>query len=144
VAFSEVTIGVRAQPETVLRPMKKLEGYRVLSPSFTATELETEGWRLVPVTGFRQVSCVRRTVEGVAGDADGEHDPVVQVVFSDGLTHVSVFIEPYREGKHRAGKTAIGATHTLMKRYEQWWVTVMGDVPMSTVARFAEALERRR
>ena len=70
--------------------------------------------------------------------------PVLQTVYSDGLTHVSVFIEPYREGRHRAGHTAIGATHTLMKRLDQWWVTVMGDVPMSTVMQFAEALTRRR
>jgi sigma-E factor negative regulatory protein RseB len=143
-AFTDVTIGVRPQPDSVLRPMKRLEGYRVLSPSLAPTALEAEGWQLVPVAGFRQVSCVRRSVgDGTDATVSG-HEPVVQAVFSDGLTHVSVFIEPYREGHHRPGKTAIGATHTLMKRHDQWWVTVMGDVPMATVARFAEALERRR
>ncbi len=142
-AFSEVTIGVRAQPDSVLRAMKRLEGYRVLKPTLQPTALEAEGWRLTPVEGFRQVSCVRRSVEGVTAGTDGAHDPVLQAVFSDGLTHVSVFIEPYREGRHRAGKTAIGATHTLMQRHDRWWVTVMGDVPMATVVRFAQALERR-
>lgn len=142
-AFSDVSVGVKPQPESVLRPMKKLDGYRVERPSIAATDLEAEGWRLAPVASFRQVSCVRRKVDRVVGD-HGEREQVLQAVFSDGLTHVSVFIEPYREGQHRAGKTAIGATHTLMKRHDQWWITVMGDVPMATVVQFANAIERRR
>ncbi len=141
-SFSDVTIGVRPQPDSVLKPMRKLAGYRVLRPDVGATDLAAEGWQLEPVEGFRQVSCVRRVVD--AGDAAGHGLPVLQTVYSDGLTHVSVFIEPYREGRHRAGHTAIGATHTLMKRLDQWWITVMGDVPMSTVTQFAEALARRR
>lgn len=140
-AFSDVTIGVKPQPEVVLRSMKKLDGYRVLRPALIATELAAEGWQIVPVPGFVQVRGVRRSVAPSESDEAGA---VLQAVFSDGLTHVSVFIEPYREGRHRAGQTAIGATHTLMRRHEQWWVTVMGDVPMSTVVRFADAVQRRR
>lgn len=144
-AFSDVMIGVKPQPESVLRPMKKLDGYRVERPGISATDLEAEGWRLSPVTGFRQVSCVRRKVDRPGADhGEYEHEQVLQAVFSDGLTHVSVFIEPYREGRHRAGKMAIGATHTLMRRHDQWWITVMGDVPMPTVVQFANAIERRR
>ncbi|WP_235823531.1 MucB/RseB C-terminal domain-containing protein [Azohydromonas sediminis] len=140
-AFSDVTIGVRPQPDVVLRSMKRLDGYRVLRPTLTPTELAAEGWQIAPVPGFVQVRGVRRSV--AAGESEHD-DTVLQAVFSDGLTHVSVFIEPYREGRHRAGQTAIGATHTLMRRHDQWWVTVMGDVPMTTVARFADAVQRRR
>lgn len=140
-AFSDVTIGVKPQMDALLRSMKKLDGYRVLRPTLTPIELAAEGWQFQPVAGFEPVRGLRRTVDG----SDGERaEPVLQAVFSDGLTHVSVFIEPYREGRHRAGQTAIGATHTLMKRHDQWWVTVMGDVPMTTVTRFAEALGRKR
>ncbi len=140
-AFSDVTIGIKPQPDVVLRSMKKLDGYRVLRPTLVPTELVAEGWQIAPVPGFVQVRGMRRSV--APGEAESA-DTVLQAVFSDGLTHVSVFIEPYREGRHRAGQTAIGATHTLMKRHDQWWVTVMGDVPMATVARFADALSRRR
>ena len=45
-AFSEVTIGVKPQPESVLLPMKRLDGYRVLRPVLTPTPLEAEGWAL--------------------------------------------------------------------------------------------------
>jgi sigma-E factor negative regulatory protein RseB len=140
-AFSDVTIGVKPQPDVVLRSMKRLDGYRVLRPTLAPTELAAEGWQITPVPGFVQVRGVRRSV---APGESGRDDVVLQAVFSDGLTHVSVFIEPYREGRHRTGQTAIGATHTLMKRHDQWWVTVMGDVPMTTVARFADAVQRRR
>ncbi len=138
-AFGELTMGVQPQPETVLRAMRRLEGYRVVRPTHAAVDLGAEGWQLAAVAGFDLVRGVRRSV---GSPEAGE--PVLQAVFSDGLSHVSVFIEPYREGRHRAGQTAIGATHTLMRRHEQWWVTVMGDVPMATVVRFADALSRRR
>ena len=35
------------------------------------------------------------------------------------------------------------ATQALMKRQGDWWVTVMGDVPIATLRQFAQALERK-
>ena len=144
-AFSEVTIGVKPQPETVLAPMKKLEGYRVLRSTPQRTGLEAEGWRLkAPVAGFKQISCVKRSLDA-AGDAERTSAAdVLQTIFSDGLTHVSVFIEPFQAERHRAGSAAFGATHTLMQPLGAFWLTVMGDVPMATLKQFAAALERLR
>ena len=63
-AFSEVSIGVRPQPESVLQAMKKLDGYRVVRPALTPTRLEDEGWSMRPAApGFKLVSCVRRQME---------------------------------------------------------------------------------
>jgi sigma-E factor negative regulatory protein RseB len=140
-SFTEVAIDVRPQPERVLGPMKKLDGYRVLRPSYVRTQLEAEGWSLTnPAAGFRQISCVKRPLDAPTAELD-----VLQAIFSDGLTHVSVFVEPYNAERHqRAMHTAIGATHTLMRRRDDWWITVMGDVPVSTLKLFAQALERRR
>jgi sigma-E factor negative regulatory protein RseB len=140
-SFTEVAIDVRPQRDSVLGPMKKLDGYRVLRPSHVRTQLEAEGWALAnPVAGFRQISCVKRPLDAPAAEVE-----VLQAIFSDGLTHVSVFVEPYNAERHqRALHTAIGATHTLMRRRDDWWITVMGDVPVSTLKLFAQALERRR
>jgi len=140
-SFTEVAIDVRPQPDSVLVPMKRLEGYRVLRPSYARTQLEAQGWSLAsPLAGFRQISCVQRPLDVPAAEAQ-----VLQAIFSDGLTHVSVFIEPYNAERHpRAMHTSIGATHTLMRRRDEWWITVMGDVPLSTLKMFAQALERRR
>jgi len=144
-AFTEVTIGVKSQSESVLAPMKKLDGYRVLRSAPQRTGLDAEGWRLAtPVAGFRQVSCVKRSLDATG---DGERAPsaeVLQAIFSDGLTHVSVFVEPLRADRHRAGAAAFGATHTLMQPLGPFWVTVMGDVPLATLKLFAAALERTR
>lgn len=146
-AFSEVTIGVRPQRESVLQPMKRLDGYRVLRPVLTPTRLDAEGWgmrQLVP--GFREVSCVQRPMDGPAAlESDPQGPPVVQAIFSDGLTHVSLFIERYDEKRHvKPMLAAVGATRTLMRRHDQWWVTVVGDVPGATLKTFADSLERRK
>jgi len=144
-AFSEVTIDVKAQPESVRTPMRNLDGYRVLRSAPQHTALEAEGWRLsAPVPGFKQISCVKRSLEP-AGDAERAGAPdVLQATYSDGLTHVSVFIEPLRGERQHAGAAAVGATHSLMQPFGPYWVTVMGDVPIATLKQFAAALERLR
>jgi sigma-E factor negative regulatory protein RseB len=144
-AFSDVAIGGKSNSGSVLAAMRKLDGYRVVRPALVPAQLEAEGWgmrRSVP--GFQLVSCVKRVLS-----AAGEPEPalgaqVLQAVFSDGMTHVSVFIEAFDAERHKSMATSLGATHTLMSRIGSWWVTVMGDVPMSTVQNFYAALERRR
>lgn len=144
-AFTEVTIGVKAQPESVLVPMKSLEGYRVVRSAPQRTALEAEGWRLMPpVAGFKQVSCVKRGTAIGSDGAGSPHGDMLQAIFSDGLTHVSVFIEAFRADRHRPGTVAVGATHTLMQAHGASWITVMGDVPIATLKKFAAALERLR
>lgn len=140
-AFSEVDIGVRPQPDVVLQAMRHLEGYRVLRPQQQRTSLEAEGWVLArPVAGFRHAGCMRRAMETA-----GNEGPVLQSVFSDGLTHVSLFVEPFKSEYHRhEAQAQQGATATLTQRRGEHWVTVVGDVPPATLKLFAEALERRR
>jgi len=139
-AFSDVSIGVKPQPELVLAPMKKLDAYRVLRPVLTPTKLEAEGWALhQPAPGFRQVSCVKRPMDNaVPGDRQ-----VLQTIYSDGLTYVSVFIEPFDAQRHtRPMLASVGPTQTLMQQQGEWWVTVVGDVPATTLRTFAKGLER--
>ena len=141
-SFTEVRIGVRPQADAIAKAMKQLDGYRVLRPQTLATSLDAEGWKLaVPIGGFKLVHCMRRVFDGGGERAGG---PVLQALYSDGLTHVSVFVEPYRAQAHKPVEAAMGATHTLtQRRGEGWWMTVMGDVPIATLRRFANALERR-
>jgi sigma-E factor negative regulatory protein RseB len=142
-AFSEVTLGVKPQIESVLGAMRRLDGYRVLKPTLGATTLEAEGWSLrQPAAGFQLISCVKRALD--AGERDAASDEVIQTIYSDGLTHVSVFIEPYRSQRHpKPMATVLGATQTLMQRHGDWWITVVGDVPPATLKQFARNLERK-
>ena len=143
-AFTEVQIGGRLSAEQVLAPMKRLEGFKVVRAASERTQIEAEGWLLgKPVAGFRLLSCSKRPL------ADTESQlspvPVLQSVFSDGLTHVSVFIEPYDPQRHKqAMGTSLGATHTVSSRLGDWWFTVVGEVPMLTAQQFSALFERRR
>jgi sigma-E factor negative regulatory protein RseB len=144
-AFSEVEIGVKAKPQSVLQPMTKLDGYRRITPAHTSTQLDAEGWSMqTTVAGFTLASCTQRTLDPASSTPATA--PTLQAVFSDGLTHVSVFVERYDVNRHRqALTTSVGATHTLMQRKgDNWWVTVVGDVPAGTLVQFYESLERRR
>lgn len=143
-AFSEIAIGIKPQPDTVLQEIRnprKLDGYRVVRPQQQRTALEAEGWTLPrPVPGFKLSGCVRRGM-----DTAGDDEPVLQAVFTDGLTHVSLFVEPFKPKRHRSEMQARqGATGTLMQRRGDYWVTVVGDVPPNTLKLFVDALERRK
>ena len=140
-AFSEVSLGVKARPEQVTQWLNQFDGYQVTRPVQQRTTLEAEGWTLArPVKGFQLAGCLKR---GMA--AAGEGGMVMQAVFTDGLTHVSVFVEPYQPERHRQELQAQrGATATLTARRDEHWLTVVGDVPVSTLRLFADALDRRR
>jgi sigma-E factor negative regulatory protein RseB len=144
-AFSDVTIGNSAKPQTVQSALKKIaNGWQVRRPMSQRTSLEAEGWHLkLPVAGFRQTGCFRRQLDPAPGDSDRAQAEVLQAVFTDGLTHVSLFIEPYRADRHRPGGATAGATHTWMQASGTHWVTVVGDAPMATLKLFSAALERK-
>ncbi|MEY4750634.1 MAG: hypothetical protein RIQ60_2848 [Pseudomonadota bacterium] len=166
-AFSELQLGGRIQPQTLVNEMKRLDGYRVSRNRIVSTELEREGWTLkAAVPGFRAVQCVLRqsadagplraappTTASASAPASAPHSTVdagppvsmLQAIYSDGLTHVSIFIEPFRLGVHVPEPVvAMGATHALARRNGDWWITVVGDVPPTTLRQFAQAMERRK
>jgi sigma-E factor negative regulatory protein RseB len=149
-AFSELVLGARLKPASLMQEMNRLQGYRVSRPVTLRTELESEGWvAREPVPGFVRLSCVKRPLQrGGDGDGDaavGPGDSLLQAIYSDGLTHVSVFIEPDEAGAGRAeGLSTLGATSSLAVRQGAWWITVVGDVPHATLRRFAQSIERRK
>lgn len=143
VAFSELAIGVRPQPELVMAALRHLQGYRVIRAQALPAQLDGEGWALSPTPpGFREVHCARRSLDPTSPDVS---PLVLQSIYSDGLTHVSLFIEPFEPRRHQAEVSqTLGATNTVTARRAEYWVTAMGDVPVDTLKRFITALERRR
>lgn len=140
--FTEVTVGVRPQPDLVMQDLRNprlLDGYKVARPQLRRTTLDAEGFEIRrSVPGFILAGCVRRGLDS-AGEA-----PVLQAVFTDGLTHVSLFIEPYKALRHAGEMRAqMGAAGTLTQRRGNLWVTVVGDVPLPTLKLFAEAVDRK-
>jgi len=106
------------------------------------TTAEVQGWTLRrQVPGFRAMGCFLRPV---AASAQGVH--AMQWMFSDGLATVSLFVEPFDRRRHtREGSTDLGgATRTLTRHLDAWWITAVGEVPAATLGVFAQTLERRK
>jgi sigma-E factor negative regulatory protein RseB len=146
-AFTSLELDVRMarDPQSALAA-RRTEGYRTVTLTTEKSSLEAEGWtadRLPP--GFRLIGCVQRSLADPTDAANGKSSTALQAVFSDGLARVSVFIETHDPAKPRTPlMTHLGATHTLMKPFaNRWWLTVMGDVPLSTLKAFAEGLSRK-
>lgn len=137
--FSEIRIGETTDPKALLEGINP-PGYQQLPSRREVVDWAAQGWRLrQEVPGFELVGCVQRPA--VAGDGAGL---ALQAIYSDGLSFVSLFIEPYSERSHRGALDAqMGATHTVMQRVGDAWITAMGDVPRRTLEQFIGALERR-
>ena len=138
-AFTEVQIGGNADAKAVLEGMNP-PGYKLLPSSRESVDWAAHGWGLrQAVPGFDLMGCVQRPL--VAGQGEGH---ALQAMFSDGVNFVSLFIEPFSDRHHRGALSAgMGATHTVMQRVGDHWITAMGDVPGRTLERFVAALERR-
>lgn len=146
-AFSQVEIGVRPRPELVVKPLRKASQWKVVQARPVPSRLEEEGWELArELPGFRLTSSVRRPLDVAAASAPaGEGASMLQAVFTDGLTHVSLFVERFDPSRHRREVQAqMGATATLMQRRGDAWLTAMGDVPPGTLRQLLDALQRRR
>ena len=139
-AFSELQFDVPVKIEKLAQMMNKVDGYKVERPELVKTTASAEGWALKqPVAGFKPMSCHKRPRGAQGGEAP------MQWVFSDGLASVSIFVEPFDGQRHtRESRMSLGATQSLTRRVEAYWLTVMGEVPMATLGLFADGLERKK
>ncbi|MDB5966442.1 MAG: sigma regulatory protein MucB/RseB [Polaromonas sp.] len=142
-AFSELQMDAPVKMDKLLQMMGKVEGYRVEQPVLVKTTADAEGWVLkAPVAGFRPMSCYKRPA---ASSGPGVHAEPLQWIFSDGLASVSLFLEPYDRQRHeKESSMSMGATQSMTRQLGSYWLTVMGEVPMSTLRLFAGGLERKK
>jgi sigma-E factor negative regulatory protein RseB len=144
-AFSELQLDAPVKMDKLLHMMGKVDGYRVEKPVLVKTTASAEGWLLkAPVAGFKPMSCYKRPAAvGATGPALGEEP--LQWIFSDGLASVSIFVEPFDRQRHdKESSLSMGATQTITRQLDAYWVTVMGEVPMATLKLFANGLERKK
>ncbi|WP_332776158.1 MucB/RseB C-terminal domain-containing protein [Polaromonas sp.] len=139
-AFSELQLDAPVKMDKLAYMMGKVEGYRVVKPALVKTTASAEGWTLkTPVAGFKSVSCYKHPKTASSSD-----EPM-QWIFSDGLASVSIFVEPFDRQRHdKEASLSLGATQTITKRLDAYWLTVMGEVPMATLRLFAGGLERKK
>jgi sigma-E factor negative regulatory protein RseB len=133
--FTQLTIGNVTRD--MVRPRHAVRAWRVEEADAAPAKLA--GWGLASeLPGFHKVIELKRRL--------GESRPVGQMVYSDGLAAVSVFIEPL-EGRRepvRTGLASMGAINIYMREVANHMVTVVGEAPAVSVQRIADAVEFRR
>lgn len=148
-AFSDVTIGIKADPQRVLQGMRPHEGWAVKQSAVADVDLAYEGWALHDVPpGFQLLQAVKRMVAPADVSAPDqvrrEGLPMLQLIFSDGLTYVSVFVEPSEAHIERQNMlVSMGATQAMMVRRDAWCLTAVGDVPALSLKVFVTSLQRK-
>jgi sigma-E factor negative regulatory protein RseB len=123
------------------------DGYRILRQDLRKTTADAQGWVMQKgVSGFKPMACYQRPAASAVAGLAGNGHSTMQWIFSDGVATVSLFIEAYDHQRHvREGLTDMGgATNTQTRRIQDWWATVVGEVPPATLSAFAHALERKK
>jgi sigma-E factor negative regulatory protein RseB len=153
-AFSELQLDAPVKMEKLAQMMSATEGYKIDQVALTKTTAAAEGWVLKnTVPGFKPMSCYKRSggqglasvVSGSAPASDKGVDKTMQWIFSDGLATVSLFVEDYDKTRHlQEGSLTQGATNSLLRRVNDYWLTAVGEVPAQTLKAFALSLERKR
>ncbi len=95
----------------------------------------TDDWIVAQLpTGYRKIDHIQRVVPGKSGSVN-------QVIFSDGIASVSLFIEPIAKGKRpRMGHMLIGSTNICANVIDGYQIVVVGEVPAETVRQIAKAV----
>jgi sigma-E factor negative regulatory protein RseB len=65
---------------------------------------------------------------------------VLQLVFSDGMAAISVFIEPGSQSRTE-GSMQQGALNIIGKRQGDYWITIVGEVPPAAIRQVANSIE---
>nr|WP_325665549.1 MucB/RseB C-terminal domain-containing protein [Collimonas sp.] len=96
--------------------------------------------------GFKKVRELKRLViEGPPAKNGASVPPaarreVSQLIFSDGLVAISIFIEPGSQSRTE-GSLQQGALSIVGKRQGDYWLTIVGDVPPAAMKQVANSIE---
>lgn len=136
-AFTQVHIGGTGAVDKEAVPSRlQTAAAQWETRSSTAVEVQAAGWELRnSLPGFRRTASVKRHLRNEAAET-------LQMVFSDGMVSISVFVEPL-SGKEAPAPAmfAAGATQFYKRAAGRHLLTVMGEVPAQTLIRLGDSLE---
>jgi sigma-E factor negative regulatory protein RseB len=105
-------------------------------PRDEARSVDT-GWTVTnPPAGFKKVTELRRTLPG-------RTQPVSQIIYSDGLASLSVFIEPNTPPRVADASSEDGTTTFFVHPMGEHLVSVLGEVPLATAQQVGLSVARR-
>jgi len=135
VAFTQVTIG-HAINEQALQPSWPTTDWSIQHTKQQVIDLGALGWRVPAPPGYLPTSQLARVF--------AEQRTVNQLVLSDGLATISIFIEPYRAERSEylsQGASRSGSVNIFGIRIANFWLTVLGEVPAATLELLAQSIQ---
>ncbi len=148
IAFTHVAIG-NIDREQVKPSFENTQGWRVENAVMKPVNLSNWSVNAVPA-GFEKIRELKRLLsdtgnpaakaDGTRGSERPRQREVSQIVFSDGLAAISVFIEPGTQSRTE-GSIQQGAMHIVGKRYGDFWLTIVGEVPSAAIKQVANSIE---
>lgn len=127
-------------PRTAVQAQVNSEGFQWVRQQAPPSQAQSQAlgtmWRALQVPpGFRLTATSSQVMEGSKA-------PVAQLVYSDGLASVSVFIETKsREHDAMKGLARVGSAFTYSITVKGHQVTAVGEVPAQTVQFIANSMK---
>ena len=130
IAFSEVI------DKDIFEKNINLSKIYVAKNKFVENYVSNKFWNLKDLpSGFKEVDLISRRVNGL-------NLLDYQIIFSDGLAYVSLFIRPITRGTEpKEGTVAIGPTNISARYQDGYQIMSVGMVPPETVNTFSGAIE---
>lgn len=88
--------------------------------------------------GFRKSAGMKRRAMADNGTE------TIHFMFTDGLASISVFIEPLNNQEGVKGTYSVGAINVYKRTTGKHLLTILGEVPMSTLTRLGDGMELRK
>jgi len=143
IAFTHISIG-EIDRNQVKPSVTNTSGWRVENAVMSQASLS--GWTVKTLPpGFKKIREVKRMVSDTgastaSASAQSGQREVSQMVFSDGLAAISVFIEPGSQSRTE-GSIQQGALNIIGKRQGDFWLTIVGEVPSAAIRQVANSIE---
>jgi sigma-E factor negative regulatory protein RseB len=143
--FTEIKIGGPVDM-TMVRPRAapdsnelKDSGWTVQRINSNQTRADHGQWLFRnSLPGFRHVSGIKKKLRPDAPES-------TQLIFSDGLAALSIFIEPLAgRTREEASAFSVGAVNVYKRQVDDYQIILMGDIPAAALRHFGDGMERRR
>ena len=142
-AFTQLSLGgtfSRDKVKSKYAEKSRAQNWRVDRSAFSMaqpTPADT-GWALSkPLAGFRKMMEAKRSLGGKPG-------AISQIVLSDGLAAVSIFIEPMPSTPPVQSLSHQGAVNIYKRPHGNHVVTVLGEAPAATIMQIANSVEPKQ
>jgi sigma-E factor negative regulatory protein RseB len=137
--FTDLRVGPQAVARAELNSLFRARSRQWVSdgqPRDESASAET-GWTVArPPAGFQKVTEIKRTMPG-------RSQQVSQIVLTDGVASISVFVEPAAPERAAEAFSEDGTTSFFARPMGEQLVTVLGEVPLATAQHVARSVTRR-